>query len=191
MDEDHVPGGSRKSLRTVLLLAFLLTALTEILNAVLSLLLLLPPIHTPPLPSENLTQLYDFLDSALIFAFNPVVCFVAFYKISPSLVFQSSYDYLDLMEKSLVGAAIGSAVGFIAQVAILVAGGDPFVSFTYLLGIIPLADLALATLSAAVGMMFLALTAVAFGHLRSGVLLAAGTDEEEKTAQPVDTPQQG
>ena len=188
MDEVHVPGGSRKSLRTVLLLAFLLTALTEVLNAVLSLLLFLPSTHAP-FTSQNLIQLYDFLDSAIIFAFNPVVCFVAFYKISPSLVFQSSYDYLDLMEKSLIGAAIGSVVGFIAQEAILVAGGDSFASFAYLLGIIPLADLALATLSAAVGMMFLALTAVAFGHLRSGVLLAAGTDEGEKTAQPVDTPQ--
>ncbi len=176
---DEVGSGTQDrgmSLWLVLAVALLLTAATSVLAFAFYVFVTVPLNRGLPFNSD-LPQITNLLGSLAVFVFNPVICFVVFYRISGALVFQSSSEYLDLMKYSFVGGAAGFALGYSAELGLAAVTLGTGFYFPDIFGVIPLANLALGIVRTGLTTMFLVTAAVAFGRFRKGVLLAAGTGQ--------------
>ena len=168
-----IDASRRINLRLVLLVTFIVTAVTYILSYGLYLLLIRPS------PTSSLTQLYNLLNTTLVFAFNPTFSFVIFYHLGSMLDFESNSDYIDLLKYAFVGGALGFAVGYTSELEMANIALGANLSLTEIFAPVSLADTAVGTARAGLGAMFLAFTGVAFRHLRTGGLLAAGKGSED------------
>ena len=161
-----------------LFIALIFTALSYILSYGLYLWVLRPLQANSFNPDATyLNQLYNFTDSVVLFAFNPLAFFYASYRTGPWLDFQSNSDYFDLAKYALVGGALGFLAGFTGEVFMALGAFGAQYVFPGL-GALDIGSYALSAAQAAVEATLIMVAAVALRHLKDGVLLAAGKGPE-------------
>jgi hypothetical protein len=187
--EESIAYPRKMSLRLVLLVAFILTVVSYIISYGFYLLFIhsINPLNPG---SSDLTQLYDILDSAVVFVFNPVVAFVIFYKLTALLSFESNSDYIDMARYAFVGGFLGYIIGYFTEIEMASLAFGPNFRFPAVLGLIPLGNLGLGALEVGLRMTFLAFTAIVIAHLRSSRLMATGVGPEAEEPQPDAQPPQ-
>jgi hypothetical protein len=162
--------------RLVLLAALLLTAGTLILEFLLSYLLrayLFSNIFAAP----DVTESYNLLTSLVFFAFNPVLCFLVFYKIGGTSKFEFGPSFIGLLKNAFIGGVAGYALGFLGTIAIeaLITSSNPVGAQTnwLLYG----GQLALGLVRGGIDITFLAFAGVAVGAFRARDSLSTAETE--------------
>ncbi|MDA4125951.1 MAG: hypothetical protein OK452_01945 [Thaumarchaeota archaeon] len=65
----------------------------------------------------NLIEVYNLVESIIGFVFNPVICFLIFYKIGSRISIQTFSDHVRLLTSSFAGGLTGYGVGYLFLIA--------------------------------------------------------------------------
>jgi hypothetical protein len=179
--EESVTVGRSESLRIVLFTSFILTIGAVVLAAGLDLLLL----YDHGFSSTFQYELYNFVNDAINFAFNPVICFAVYYRLSSMLSLTSNSDYIELTKYSFTGGAVASIIGFFIQLEMISAYTHTTLNLSPYFDPLNLASLAVNAARTGVSLTFLVVAAIVLAHFSSNRLFAAGTTPEESEQQQV------
>ncbi len=165
MQEGEAPPKTRFGpYRIVLIVALLLAVGTYTVQILLS-LVFSQLLETALLQGVQQYQLYGLLDTTLFFVFNPVLCFLIFYRVGSMLNFQSGPSYFRLLKYAFAGAAVGYALCFVGELVYGLATN--YSGVTNADWLVISIDFVVGALRGSADILFLAFTGVIIGTMRA------------------------
>jgi hypothetical protein len=169
-DPESTPKKRWGVFRLVLLAAFLLALATYFMEFFVSYLFRPLIITSSVTGQEDLYQAYNLLSSLVLFAFNPVICFLVFYKIGSTEDFSVDSGYFKLLKNSFIGGLLGFVIGYLGIVALdtVLYGTSPIFGATTLGWLVFFVQFAIGVVRGGIDLTFLAFAGAIVGKLRSG-----------------------
>jgi hypothetical protein len=181
---DAPPNVRLGPLRTVFLAALLLSLATYLLGYLFS-YLAVPLIASGLLGTGNAYQEYSYIQTILLFVFNPIICLLVFYRIGSFSRIQGVTGYFGFLKYAFAGGTVGYAGIFLFYVGYtsMTAGYDVF-------GIANdwatfLVNFFIGTARGAIDMALIAFAGVMVGRLNSTAASTKGVTEQPLPAADV------